>query len=194
MVTGVPYGMRELRQADAGRSQVGRSGQPRQLANLGLGQPGIGQGRRHLVLLGGILARAIVAQVVQIHAVDDVFVAALAAHLRQAREQFVLAVEAAVRVVADVVGIVEFVGLDVLVRDAEALDEGLGIALVRLGQRCRIGGHGDGVRSQHAIRRPRQVGRIGAAGERHDHAAHGSQIREQAGFLLFHQRRIGEID
>ena len=100
---------------------MGRSGQPRQLADLGFGQTGIRQRRRHLVLQCGVLARTVVAQVVHVHAVDDVLVAALAAHTSQAREQLVLAVEAAVRIVLHVIGIVELVRLDVLVRDAEAL-------------------------------------------------------------------------
>ena len=64
--------MRELRQADAGRSQVGRPGQARQLADFGLGEAGIRQRRGHLVLAGGVLPGAVVAQVVHVHAVDDV--------------------------------------------------------------------------------------------------------------------------
>ena len=75
--------MRELRQAEAGRSQVGRPATPAQLADLGFGQARVGQRRRHLVLPRGILAGTVIAQIVQIHAVDDVPVAALAADFFQ---------------------------------------------------------------------------------------------------------------
>ena len=112
--------MRELRQADAGRSHVG-SPPAGQLADLRLRHPGIGQRRGHLVIPGGALARTVIAQVVQVHAVDDVLVAAIAAHFLQAGEQFVLAMETAVGIVAGVIRVIELARLNVLVDDAEAL-------------------------------------------------------------------------
>ena len=120
-------------------------GRPRELANLGLGETGVGERRGDLVPFGGALAGTVVAQVVHVHAVNDVAVAALAADFVEAREELVLAVEAAVGRVAEVVGVVEFVGLDVLVRDSELRDEGFGVALVRFGKGSRVGGDGDGV-------------------------------------------------
>ena len=120
-------------------------------------------------------------------------IAALAAHLLQAREQLVLAVEAAVGIVAHVVGIVEFEGLDVLVGDAELAHEGFGIALVRFRHGGRIGGDGERAVAQHAVRGPRQVGRIGAAGKGHQHAAHAAQDGEETLFFFPQARRIGEF-
>jgi hypothetical protein len=49
-----------------------------------------------------------------------VLISARPANFRQPREQLVLAVETAIRIVLHVIGIVEFVRLDVLVRDPEA--------------------------------------------------------------------------
>ena len=156
----------------------GQVGQAGQFADLRLGQSGIRQRRGHLVLQRGVLARTVVAEVVHVDAVDDVLVAALAAHLFQAREQLVLAVEAAVGTIAHVIGIVELLGRDVLVDDAEAFHEGLGIALVRFRKRSGIRRDGHCIGAQRAVRRPRQIGGVGAAGEGHDHAAHGRKIRQ----------------
>jgi hypothetical protein len=58
--------------------------------------------------------------------------------LREAREQLVLAVEAAIRIVAHVLRVIELVRLDVFVNDSEARHEGFRIALVRFGKRRRI--------------------------------------------------------
>jgi hypothetical protein len=82
------------------------------------------------VLVGRLLAGTEVARIVGVDAVNDVGNAAVAADLVEAREQFVLAVEAAVGAVAGVVGVIELVGLDVLVADTVAADEGLSVALV----------------------------------------------------------------
>ena len=112
-------------------------------------------------------------------------IAALAADRFQAREQFVLAVEAAVGTVAHVVGIFEFAGLDILVDDAEACHEGLRIALVRFRKRGGVRGDRHGIGAQGAVRRPRQIGRIGAAGEGHNHAAHGGEVGQQLALFLF---------
>ena len=128
------------------------------------------------MLGGGALSRTVVAQVVHIHAVDDVLEAALTPHRFQAREQFVLAVEAAVGTVAHVVRVFELARLDILVDDAEACHEGLRIALVRFRQRGGVRGDGHGVGAQRAVRRPRQIGGIGAAREGHNHAAHGGEV------------------
>ena len=136
---------------------------------------------------GRALPRAVVAQVVHVDSVNNVLVAALAAHRFQAREQFVLAVEATVRSVARVVRIFKLVGCHVLVDDPEALHERLRIALVRFRQRGRVGGDGHGVCPQSAVRRPRQIGGVGAAAKGHNHAAHGREVRQQLALLLFNR-------
>jgi hypothetical protein len=114
--------IRDARAEAGGRRAIpgGQAGQARELADLGFVEARIGERRGHVVLLGGVLSGAEIAQVVDIHPVDDVADGALAAELFEAREELVLAMETAVRVVADVIGIVEFVGIDELVNDAEA--------------------------------------------------------------------------
>src|SRR5215472_167161 len=146
------------------------------------------------MLLRGGLAGAIIAEVILVHAIDDVLVAALAADFAKTREELVFAVEAAVGVVAQVIGIVELAALDVFVHDAELLHEGFEIALVGFGQRRRIGGDGEGAGAQHAMRGPRQIGRVGATGESYDHAAQRSQEREQLALLLLQAGRGCKID
>ena len=141
------------------------------------------------MLLGGVLAGTIIGQIVGIHPVYHVLVTARAAHLLETREQLVLAVEAAVGIVAGVVGILELGGADVLVHQAESLDERLGVALVGFGKRGRVGGDGDGIGTEHVVGGPGQVGRIGAAGEGDNHAAHGAQIGEEP--LLFFEQAGG---
>src|SRR5262249_23711387 len=121
-----------------------------------------------------------IAQVVQVDAVHDMFEAALASYLLQACEQFILAVKTAVRIVAHVVGIVELVSLDVLVRNAETFDKCLSVPLVRGGKRSRIGGHGDGICAQYAVGGPRQIGGIRTTGEGNDHAAQRAETGEKA--------------
>ena len=102
-------------------------------------------------------------------------IAALAAHLFQAREQLVLAVEAAVGIVAHVVGVVELVRLDVLVGDAEAATKASASRLCDSGREAESAVMARAFAPSTLVRGPGQVGRIGAAGEGHDHAAHGAQ-------------------
>ena len=68
---------------------------------------------------GGILSRTVVAQIVHVHAISDVRNPALPADFFQTIEQFVLAVEAAVCVVFEIVGILELVRRDQLVPYSE---------------------------------------------------------------------------
>jgi hypothetical protein len=146
-----------------------------------LRKPRVHQRRLHLVQPSGVLAGPVVAQIVGIYAVDDVGDAALAADFFQARKQFVLAVEAAVGVVLQVIGILEFARLDIFVRDSELPHEGLGIALVRLRDGSRIRGHGQSVAAQHLVRSPRQIGRIRPAGIGHHYPVQPAQHGEQLG-------------
>ena len=108
-------------------------------------------------------------------------IAALAADFFQAREQLVLAVEAAVRVVAARSRDYRTRGSRCTrARCRSCAHERLGVALVRFGKRGRIGRDGDRVVAQRAVRRPGQIGRIRAAGEGHDHAAHRARDRRTA--------------
>jgi len=90
------------------------------------------------------LAGAVVAQIVAIDAVDHRGDSAGARRVIEAGEQLVFAMEAAVAIVLDVVGIVELARLDVFVADPVFAGKRLGIALVRFGERCGIGSDRNG--------------------------------------------------
>jgi hypothetical protein len=135
------------------------------------------------VAFGGVLSRAIVAEVIEVDAVDDMANGALAAELFEAGEKLVFAVEAAVGAVADVVRVVELVGLDELVSDAELSRKGLGVALVRPGERRRIGGDGKGPAAEGLMGGPREISGIGAARKGDDHSAERAQGVEKLRFL-----------
>ena len=79
-----------------------------------------------MVLSGGLLAGAEFAAVVEVHAVGDVCEAGCRAGLFHLGEELVFAVEAAVGVVALVVGAFEFVGLEDLRGDVVLGSEGQG--------------------------------------------------------------------
>jgi hypothetical protein len=139
------------------------------------------------------LARAVIAEVVHVHAVNDVVEGALAPHLFQPREQLVLAVETAVGIVPRVIRVLEFAGFDVLVSDAELRDERLGIAFVRFRNGSGIGRDRQRSGTHRAVCRPRQVGRIRAAGKSYQHAAHVPQDFEEPLFFIPQARRIGKF-
>src|SRR4051812_4364421 len=82
-----------------------QTSQPGQFSDLRLGELRIRERRCYGVLPGRVLARAIISQIIQIHAVHDVLVPALPPDLLEAREQLVLAMKAAVGIVPQVVGI-----------------------------------------------------------------------------------------
>ena len=186
-----------MRGAEAGGRGTVPGGQPghaRQFADLRFAQARVHQRRLHLVLPRGILAGAVVAQVVGIYTVDDVGDAALAADFFQAREQFVLAVEAAVGVVLQVIGIFEFARLDIFVRDSELPHESLGIALVRLRDGGRIRGYGQSVGAERLVRSPRQIGGIRPSGIGHHYPVQPAQHGEQLVLLRIEQGGIGYVD
>src|ERR1035438_7429713 len=91
--------MRELRHAEAGRSQVGRPARRDSSRISALVSPASASGAGPLAV-----------QRVLVDAVDDVLVTALAADGFEAGEELVLAVEAAVRIVGHVFGVVELAG------------------------------------------------------------------------------------
>src|SRR5260370_16632538 len=83
--------------------------------------------------LRSFLPRPVVTKVVDIHAVDNVLDATGCAQCVQLSEQFVLAMEAAVRIVLDIIRVVEFVCFDVLVLNPTLTRERPGIPLLRFG-------------------------------------------------------------
>jgi hypothetical protein len=128
-----------------------------------------------MVQLRGALTWPIIAQIVDIHAVNHMRDSPLASHFIEPREQFVLTVKTTVGTVFDVIRIVELARLDVFVPESLLAREVLGIALVRFGKRCGISGDRDRSVTQGLVRRPRQIGRIGAAGIGYDDAAQIAQ-------------------
>ena len=146
------------------------------------------------MLGSGGLARPVIAQVIYVDAVNDVLEAALAAHLFQSREQLVLAVEAAVGIVLRIIRVGELAGLDVFVGDAKLRGERFGIALVRFRNGGGIGRDRQRSGAHRAVRRPRQIGRIRAAGKSHQHAAHAPQVFEEPLFFFPQARRTREFN
>ena len=177
MVTGVPYGMRELRHADAGRSHVLSPARCDNSRISALVRSRFHQRGFYLMNLRRALTRPIIAQIVDIHAVNHVRDAPLASHFIEPGEQFVLAVETAVGTVLDVIRILKLARGDVFVPESLLARELLGIALVRFGKRCGIGRDRDRPVAQSLVRRPRQIRRIGAAGIGYDDAAQIAQRR-----------------
>jgi hypothetical protein len=140
---------------------------------------------------GGTLAGTIVAQIVFVHAVHDVGVAALAADPFENREQFVFAVKAAVRIVLHVVGVFELVRFDVFVADSELPGEGFGVSFVRCGYGGGIGGDRDNIVAQSLPGGPREISGIGPSGVGDDYAAHLAQYFDEPVFPGLQAGRIG---
>ena len=182
--------MRELRQAAAGRSHVDKPVRRDNSRISALVKPASTSGAFAWCMFGGVLAGPVIAQVVHIHAVGDMLDAALARHDFQAREEFVLAMETAVRIVLYVVRIIELARLDVFVAETAFARESLGVALVRFGDGSGIRGNGQRILAQHAMRGPCQIRRIGAAGVRDDDAPHRLQNREQSVLLRLQDSQV----
>ena len=141
----------------------GKAGGMGEFADFGFAKSGIGERGGDAVLLGGVLARAIIAEIVEVDPVDNVFDRSIAAKLFEAGEEFVFAVETAVGVIADVIGIIEFVGDDELMGDAELRGEGFRVALMGTRKRRGIGSDGKSVLAERPVGGPGEVGGIGAA-------------------------------
>ena len=122
------------------------------------------------MLLGRVLSGTVISQVVLVDAIDHRRIPIRAAEFGEPREQLVLAVEAAIGVVADVIRILEFVRLDVLMPDSELPDKRFRIPFVRFGNRRRVGRDGQRVVAQGLRGGPRQISRIRTARKGHDHA------------------------
>ena len=136
------------------------------------------------MLFGGALARAVIRAVVGIHAKGDARKSQLSAQRFHGGEKRVLAVEAAVGVVALVVGALQFAGLDNAQRNLLLARKGLGLFQVSPRQTGRVGQHGQHTAAQNAMRRGRQVRGVHAAGVGHHQAAQLSQALFQGAQLL----------
>ena len=111
----------------------------------------------------GALTGAVVATVVGVHAVGDVRKAELSAEILHAFEKFGLAVEAAIGIIALVLGIFEFFGLDDAQGNAVRLCKGLGLLHVAAGETWRVGEDGEHAVAEDAVGYGGQEGRIDSA-------------------------------
>lgn len=133
-------------------------------ANLGLGELRLGQRRARGVERGGLLAGTEVAAIIEVHAVGEVGVAELLAQRFHLREQLLLAVEAALGIVARVIGVAEFDCGEDANRDSVLVRE-----VKRCGQFCarQRGGirqNGEHAVTEDAVRSPGEESGIGATG------------------------------
>src|SRR5215469_7241364 len=83
-----------------------------QLTDLGLGQVCGDERRDGVVETGGLLAGTEVATVVEIHSVREMMEASLSSGLFHLGEEFIFAMETALRVVPLIVGVVKFRGVE----------------------------------------------------------------------------------
>ena len=117
----VPYGKRDDRQGDAGRSQVGNPSAREASRISALVMLGLDQRMAHAALLGGLNPRPIVVQVIEIDAVDDLrdpeFARLGLAHREQVALAQVASIERILRVALDL----ELVGFDYHVARADEL-------------------------------------------------------------------------
>ena len=133
------------------------------MTDVRLGQSGFEERSRDVVLAGGILAGTVVALIVDVNSVGDRPELALVAKALHLSEEFVLAVEAALAIVADVLGIVHFEGRDHVQWNRVFLGEGYGILQVDARKGRRIGDYGKHLVAEHAMSFPSEVGGIDSA-------------------------------
>src|ERR1700692_2151457 len=98
--------------------------------------------------------------------------------------------EAAVRIVGDVIGIIELVGSDVLMADAVLAREGFSVRFVGLGKRGRVRRDRNRLAAQDAVGGPGEVRRVSAARIGHDYAAHLLQRVEELALFLVHTSTV----
>ena len=161
----------------------GKASEATEFANFGFAEPGFDERSFDVVSLGGALAGTPVAEVVDIDPVDYVGDAAFFADFIEAAKQLVLAVEAPVLVVLDVVRVFEFKGFDVFVADGKPGGEFLGIAFVGSGDGGGIGSNGDGFVTESLDGGPGEISRVGPSGVGNNDFAHIFENREKGCFF-----------
>jgi hypothetical protein len=129
------------------------------------------------------LTGAIVAQVIRVHAVNDVRNSPLGRLGGELREELVLAVKTAIGSVLNVVRVLKLIGRNVFVAEAVSGGELFRIALVRLGNGRRIRSDCDGAITKDFVRGPSEVCGIRTTGIGHDHTFESAQIFKQRGLL-----------
>jgi len=146
-------------------------------ADLDLGEASVGERSKNGVLLGGALAGAEVFGVVGVHAIGDGGESELGCEGAHYGEEFVLAMEAAICVIAGVFGAVKLVGIDDPERHVKGEGEGGGLFHVSTGEAGRIGKDGEHFGAEDAVRGGREIGGVDAAGVGDHEAADLGQAR-----------------
>ena len=177
--------MRDDRQAEAGSSQVGRSSRLRQLADLDLREAGFVERAPDAVLARSLPPRPVVPAVVGVVAVHHRREPALPGERREAAEELLLAVVAAVGRVGRVLGPIHLGGLEELVAQREVA----GDAQRQLAMPRRIAGAVGGDRdrpvSEFRRRDSGQERAVDTAAERDDHGSAVAQDLPEVLFLEF---------
>jgi len=124
-----------------------------------------------MVLCGGLLAGAELGAVVEVHAIGDVGEVAGGAEVLHLLEELVFAMEAALGVVALVVGVFELVGVEDLDWDVMVGGEGEGGGEFGAGERGGVGDDGLHVFAESLMGGVGEVGGVGAAGVGDEDAA-----------------------
>ena len=132
---------------------------------------------------GGALTGAVVAEVIDIDAIDDVLNATIGSNFVHDAKEFIFAVKAAIGIVGDVLGILEFAGGNHFMKDSVGFGEIDGITLVGFRDRGGICCDGDGVVTERFFGSPSQIGRIGTTGISDQDALHVTKDRDEV--LLF---------
>jgi hypothetical protein len=159
------------------------AGLARKFADFLLGEARFQQRCGNVVLRGGLLAGTKVALVILIHTVGDCIETARGADLLHDCEEFVLAVEAALAVVAGIFWAVEFGSRDDFEGDSVFIGEGDGVGEMGAGQARRIRNYSQHVFAEFAVRDPGEIGGVNAAGVGHKHAAQLAQGGAELSFL-----------
>src|SRR5262245_10700663 len=162
----------------------------RERADLVLPQLGLDQGCTDAPLARGLHARAMIAAVVHVGAIDE-RPAALARRDRlELEEQLLLAEEAAVGRVARVVRVLELLGAHDQVAHAQELAEPAGLVELASWIGLRVGRDEQSPLAQRVLRGAREQGGIDAARERDDDAVQRAQDVHQTVVLGLRHRLI----
>ena len=107
--------------------------------------------------------------------------------------------KATVGIVLHVIGILEFIRVDIFVPDSELLGKSLGIALVGFGDGSGIGCYSNCLIPQYTMSGPSKISRIGSSGIGDNHLIHLAQQSEKqfllcAGRIRIHNLGCGQID
>jgi hypothetical protein len=127
--------------------------------------------------------------VVQVAAVSDVRKPALGAESLHLREEFVLAVEAALRVVALVVRIGELVGRERFYRDRVLCREGQCRRKLRARKRSRVSNDSEHARAKYLVRDECEISGVGSSGVRDEKRLKRGELLEKRGVLPGELRR-----